>query len=322
MYGTQKGPESMDGAAEEGYALAIASGKGGVGKTTTAVNLGAAFVESGYTVAVVDFDLGMANLGAMVGLTQPNATIHDVLGGRAALDAALHEAGGLTIAPGSTVLDHFADAETDPIEGIVTELKQRFDLVILDAGAGLSHDIAITLQAADGVLLVTTAELPALTDASKTGELVDRLAVPVVGAVFTGTGEGSFDDVEGVATALGTTGAVTVSIPADQHVKESVRKGMPVVFDAESAPATVAYKRLAKTLKNDLGFDENAPDSEAGFEWVDPESGNTVSDDTQPGPVMEVPLETLIEEAGLNESPAAMGSGERMLNQVRSWFGG
>lgn len=321
MHRTEDHSDGMDGTDETGFALAIASGKGGVGKTTTAINLGAAFVESSFDVAVVDFDLGMANLGTMVGLRRPQATIHDVLGGRASLDAALHEAGGLTIAPGSTVLDHFADAETGAIEEVVEELKRRFDVVILDAGAGLSHDIAVTLQAADGVLLVTTAELPALTDAEKTGELVERLEVPIMGAVITGTGQGSFDDVEGIGTALGTTGAVTVSIPADHHVRESVRTGMPVVFDAESAPATVAYKRLAASLESALDLTPDTPAGDAEFEWVDPTSGEQLTEDASPGPVMEVPLETLIEEAGLHETPETMRTGDRLLKQVRSWFG-
>lgn len=321
MYRSAEDGDSMAGA-DAGVALAVASGKGGVGKTTTALNLGAALVESGYDAAIVDFDLGMANLGAMVGLRRPTATVHDVLAGRAELEAALHEAGGLTIVPGSTVLDHFADAETGSIERVVNTLKSRFDVVILDVGAGLNHDVATAIDAADGVLLVTTAELPALTDASKTGELVERLDVPVVGAVFTGTGGGPFDDVESVATALGTTGAVTVSVPADRHVRESVRKGMPVVFDAAASPAAVAYKRLASSLETALELDAGAKVEVDEFEWVDATSGRSVDEPEMPDPVMEVPLETLIEEAGLDQSGSAVRDGTRVLETVRSWFGG
>jgi septum site-determining protein MinD len=321
MYRTAERFDSMAGA-DAGVALAIASGKGGVGKTTTAVNLGAALVESGHDVVVVDVDLGMANLGAMVGLAQPEATIHDVLAGRAPLEDALHEGGGLTVLPGSTDLDHFTDADTRTLERVVNTLRSRYDVVLLDVGAGLNRDIAVAIQAADGVLLVTTAELPALTDASKTGELVERLDVPVVGAVFTGTGGGPFDDVESVATALGTTGKVTVSVPADQHVRECVRKGMPVVFEDEAAPAAVAYRRLASSLEADLQLDTSEGGGEsAEFEWVDPESGRSLEEPETPDPVMEVPLETLIEEAGLEANPSAVDDGVRVLEKVRSWFG-
>ncbi|MFW6458255.1 MAG: P-loop NTPase [Halodesulfurarchaeum sp.] len=277
-----------------GIALAIASGKGGVGKTTTALNLGATMVEDGLEVAVVDFDLGMANLGTMVGLRHPRATVHDVLAGKAPLEAALHEARGLTIVPGSTVLADYGDADPHRIEDIMGALRERFEVVLCDVGAGLNDDIVNTLEATDAVLLVTTAELHSLTDATKTGQLVARLDVPVVGAVFTGTGAGEFDDVEGLATALGARGSVTVSVPADRAVRRSVRKGMPVVFTAPSAPATVAYRRLAASLE--AVFDLRDETGAEEFEWVDPQTGMT---DSEPGPVMEVPLETLIEEAGL-----------------------
>ena len=301
---------NTDGPDETGLALAVASGKGGVGKTTTALNLGAALVESGHQVAVVDLDLGMANLGAMVGLRNPDATIHDVLAGRAPLSAAIHEAGGLAVAPGSTVLDDFSAAETAPIESVVDDLRARYDVVLLDVGAGLNHEVAVSLEAADGVLLVTTAELPSLTDATKTGELVERLDVPVEGAVITGTGEGEFDDVEEVATALGAAGSITVSVPADEQVSRSLRKGMPVVFEAPEAPAARAYRRLARSLESELSIG-----GAAAFEWVDPESG-TAQD---PGPVMEVPLETLIEEAGLSVEETERN---RVVDRVRSWLDG
>ena len=303
----------------DGVALGIASGKGGVGKTTTALNLGAALVESGYTVAIADLDLGMANLGAMVGLRQPKATIHDVLAGRAELEKALHEAGGLTILPGSTVLDDFSEANTGHIQSAIDRLRDRFDVVLLDVGAGLNHEVAVSLEAADGVLLVTSGELPALTDASKTGELVERLDVPVVGAVFAGTGSGEFDDIESIATALGTTGSITVGVPADKHVTKSVRKGMPVVFETPEAPASVAYKRLAASLESALEFRPDEPAAETDFEWIDPDTGADIDD--EPGPVMEVPLETLIEEAGLETDPSSTQTGKKVLDRVRTWLG-
>ncbi|MFB6122481.1 MAG: P-loop NTPase [Haloferacaceae archaeon] len=300
-----------------GVALAIASGKGGVGKTTTAVNLGAALVDAGLSVAIVDVDLGMANLGTMVGLTEPGATIHDVLSGRADLEAAYHEARGLTIVPGSTELDRFADADTAALESMVERMKRRFDVVVLDVGAGLSHDIAVSLGTADGVLLVTTAELSSLTDASKTGELVERLSVPVLGAVFTRTGDGAFDDVEGIATALGTTDAISVSVPYDTTVPESIRKGVPVVYYDADAPAARAYDRLADSLVDLLDLPVDDPDG--GFDWVDAESGKEVDDGTS-GPVIEIPLAELMAEAGLDESDAATRERVRLLDRVRSRF--
>lgn len=310
----------MDDDVSAGFALAIASGKGGVGKTTTTVNLGAGFAEAGLEVVIVDVDLGMANVGAFVGLTNPDATIHDVLSNEASLEDAAHEGGGLTVIPGATDLDSFAGLDVESLDDVVDELRREFDVVLLDAGAGLSHEVGVSLRTADGVVLVTTAELASLTDASKTGELVERLDVPVVGAIFTRTGDGPFDDVEGIATALGTTDAVTVSIPYDSAVPRSIRMGVPVVMDDPDAPAAAAYDRLARSLATLLDFDASFdPHDTDGFVWVDPESGGTGEMETADAdPIVDVPLSELIADAGLDESDTATKERVKLLDRVRS----
>jgi septum site-determining protein MinD len=310
----------MDDDDSDGFALAIASGKGGVGKTTTTVNLGAAFADAGLDVVIVDVDLGMANVGAFVGLTNPDATIHDVLSKEASLEEAAHEGGGLTVIPGATDLDSFAGLDVEALDDVVDQLRREFDVVLLDAGAGLSHEVGVSLRSADGCVLVTTAELASLTDASKTGELVERLEVPVVGAVFTRTGDGPFDDVEGIATALGTTDAVTESIPFDRAVPRSIRNGLPVVMDDPDAPASAAYDRLARSLATLLDFDASfAPRDADGFVWVDPESGTTTEmETTDQDPVVDVPLSELIADAGLDDSDTATRERVNLLDRVRS----
>lgn len=313
------------GESEGHRVFAVASGKGGVGKTTTVVNLGAALARVGFEVAIVDVDLGMANLGALVGLTDPPATIHDVLSGEATLDDASFTKDRLTVVPGSTDLDSFARANTETLAEIVGDLRETVDFVFLDVGAGLNHDIALSIGLSDAVLLVTTADVSSLTDASKTGQLVERLDRPVVGAVFTRTGEGSFDDVEGVATALGTTNAIAVSVPYDTLVPLSIRRGMPLVLLDPERPAARAYRRLGAKLVDTLGIDlpERSPDH--GFTWVDADTGEerTVPDDffEERETVREIPLEELIAEAGLEEEAETTERGVRLLDRVRSRFG-
>jgi len=208
---------------------------------------------------------------------------------------------------------------------VVNYLRARNDVVLLDAGAGLSYDIAMAMSVADGVLLVTTAELASLTDATKTGQLVTKLEKPVVGAVFTRTGDGGFDDVEGIAAALGTTEAVTASVPHDDAVKLAVRKSRPVVDIKPESPAARAYDRLAAKLADSVGM-EPTTTPDAGFEWVDPDTGETAEPAGQPeeaaeeGPVYEISLEELIEEAGLDESPDASERRVKLFDRVKSRF--
>lgn len=315
---------TMNEVGGDGYVFAVASGKGGVGKSTTTANLGVALADDGFDVALVDVDLGMANLAGLLGV-DPDVTLHDVLAGSASPADATYETSGLTLVPGSTSLEQFADADAKALHRVVTYLRQHNDVVLLDAGAGLSYDIAMAMRAADGVLLVTTAELASLTDATKTGELVGKLNKPVVGAVFTRTGDGGFDDVEGIAAALGTTDAVTVSVPHDDAVKLAVRKGRPVVELQPDSPAARAYVRLASKLADSVGMEPSGRDH-SGFEWVDPETGETesgddaVGEDVDDGPVYEIALEDLIEEAGLETSEDASKRRVKLFDRVKSRF--
>ncbi|MFB6112532.1 MAG: AAA family ATPase [Halodesulfurarchaeum sp.] len=304
--------------------LAVASGKGGVGKTTTVVNLGAALARVGLDVAIVDVDLGMANLGAFVNLTDPPATIHDVLSESVSLEAASFTKDHLTVVPGSTDLDSFASANTDALADVVDSLRTDHDLVFLDVGAGLNHDIALSISLSDAVILVTTADVSSLTDASKTGRLVERLDRPVIGAVFTRTGEGTFEDVEGIATAFGTTNAVTVSVPYDERVPLSIRRGMPIVLMDPERPASRAYRRFGAKLVDTIGVQvpSGTPDDE--FKWVDPETGREREPTDElfenREEVREIPLEDLIAEAGLTEGDEATKRGIRLLDRVRNRF--
>jgi len=322
----------MSEAGGEGYVFAVASGKGGVGKSTTTANLGVALADDGFDVAVVDVDLGMANLAGLLGVDE-DVTLHDVLSGGASPSEATYDAHGVTLVPGSTDLEQFAEADAKALHRVVTHLRADHDVVLLDAGAGLSYDIAMAMSVADGVLLVTTAELNSLTDATKTGKLVSKLEKPVVGAVFTRTGDGGFDDVEGIAAALGTTDAVTVSVPHDDAVKLAVRKSHPVVDLKPESPAARAYDRLAASLAESVGMEPPAPpadDGDAdGFEWVDPDTGEA-EENTEPageseepaedGPVYEISIEELMAEAGVDSDDEAAERRVKLFDRVKSKF--
>ena len=316
----------MSEAGGEGYVFAVASGKGGVGKSTTTANLGVALADDGFDVAIVDVDLGMANLAGLFGVDE-GVTLHDVLAGDAAPRDATYDAHGGTLVPGSTDLEQFAEADAKSLHRMVTHLRADHDVVLLDAGAGLSYDIAMAMSVADGVLLVTTAELNSLTDATKTGQLVSKLEKPVVGAVFTRTGDGGFDDVEGIAAALGTTDAVTVSVPHDDAVKLAVRKSHPVVDLKPESPAASAYDRLAASLADSVGL-EPPEDDEDAFEWVDPDTGESEAEvesadeaSAEPdGPVYEISIEELMAEAGVDSDEEAAERRVKLFDRAKSRF--
>lgn len=233
-----------------GYVCTVAGGKGGVGKTATTANLGAALQATGRDVVLVDADLGMANLAATLDL-EPDGTLHQVLARDAEVNEALTEAtGGLTVVPGDQRLEAYADTDPSELRRVVETLRNAYDVVLIDTGAGLSHEVAVPLGLADGVVLVTTADEVAIADTVKTAQLADRIDGRVVGAVLNRVSRDT--DVAAVAERLGH--ELLAIVPEDAPAA-----GQPLVVTAPEAPIAAAFRQLAANLDAHF-FDEAAVD--------------------------------------------------------------
>ena len=223
-----------------GYVCTVAGGKGGVGKTTTAVNIAAAMQEAGYDVVVVDADLGMANLGAMLEV-EPETSIHEVLAGGNAVSAALTDVqGGITIVPGEQSLEAFADADPAKLKSVVRTLRNAYDVVLVDTGAGLSHETTVPLGLADGIVLITTPDDVAVGDAVKTAELADRVGGEVLGTVLNRVTTDT--EVEDIADQFDE--PLLAVVPDDIGATETE----PLVLNAPDSPAAEAFRQLSELL--------------------------------------------------------------------------
>ena len=162
---------SSDKPAARALVLAITSGKGGVGKTFVAANLAAALARRGERVLVLDADLGLANLDVVLNLS-PKITMHDVFTGKHCLeDAIVPVAGGFSVLlAGSGMVEYsrLTPEVRDRLLETIEAVRPRFDRVLLDTGAGISDVVLFTISLADDVLVVTTQEPTALTDAYAT----------------------------------------------------------------------------------------------------------------------------------------------------------
>lgn len=259
-----------------GYVLTVAGGKGGVGKTTTAINIGAALEDRGYDAVVVDADLGMANLGEMLG-SGSEETIHDVLAGTASVSEALADApGGLTIVPGEQSLEAFAEADPAKLRMAIRTLKSSFDVVLVDTGAGLSHETTVPLGLADGVLLVTTPDDVAVNDTVKTADLARRVEGPVLGALVTRVTRDT--DVPAIDEEFDY--PILGVVPVD---REATREE-PHVRNAPDSDAADAYRKLTTQLERVFFEGASGDDLEHVFEeeWFVEETEEDDDEEDEP----------------------------------------
>jgi len=177
-----------------GTVYAVASGKGGSGKTTTAINLASVFSATGRDVALVDADLAMSDMADVLNLG-PEHTIHDVLNGEAELSEAFEgypvEFGdvetSLDVLAGSDDLLAFADADPKRVADVLKTVSAAYDIIVVDTATGLTEEVQVPLENADEVVVVSSPERAAVSDTRKTVEFAEKLGTDVSGVVVTDT---------------------------------------------------------------------------------------------------------------------------------------
>ena len=166
---------------------AIASGKGGVGKTTFAVNMGSALSELGMRTLVIDCDVGMANLGLMINIESKKiVSLHEILAGKVedVSEAINQTAYGMDMLLSGISIRGFKQADPEKLRETIGKLVDEYEVILLDSPAGISKESVIPLAISDEVILITNPELPSITDALKTKLMAEIVGRTVKGVVI------------------------------------------------------------------------------------------------------------------------------------------
>ena len=228
--------------------ITVTSGKGGVGKTTTAINLGAALNSFGKEVIIVDANLTTPNVGLHLGAPIVPVNLNHVMQGKAKVTDAIYEhESGTKIIPSSLSIKELRKVNHEKLKDVAKKLRGMADFVILDSAAGLGLEASSSIEAADELIVVTNPEITAVTDALKTAKLAQELGKHVKGVIITRVSNDKNQmSVGNVKEMLDL--PILGIVPEDRNILASLRHKDAVVHIFPYSKSALAYKRIAAKM--------------------------------------------------------------------------
>jgi septum site-determining protein MinD len=225
--------------------IVINSGKGGVGKTTTAINLGTSLNKLGKEVIIVDGNLNTPNIGLQLGAPIVPVTLNHVLKGKAEVEDAVYEhSSGTKIVPSSLSVKELTNFNTKKVPEIVEKLRDLCDYVIIDSAAGFGGEVISMLEAADEILIVTNPEMPAVTDALKAVKVARKMGKEINGVVVTRHSNANYEmPLSSIKSMLET--QIIGVVPEDKAVKEALNLRDAVVHTHPRSKVSKKYYEIA-----------------------------------------------------------------------------
>jgi septum site-determining protein MinD len=229
--------------------IAIASAKGGVGRTIAAINLGTALANFGKDVVVLDANISKPNVSMHLGTPKLEHTLHDVLKGRTHItNAAYMHHSGLRIIPGSISLQGFKEiGEVSDFKSVLLDLVGTTDIVLIDTSGGLGEEAISMISAADELIAITNPDVPSVTDTLKTIKAAEDAGVKVLGVIVNRHSGSEYDmEIKNVEAVLEKN--ILGIVPEDPSVPKSVAARQPLVYLYPDSPASLGFKRIAANL--------------------------------------------------------------------------
>ena len=237
--------------------IAVASGKGGVGKTWFSITLAHALTKMGKRVLLFDGDLGLANVDVQLGL-MPKRDLNDVIRGRLGLDRVVqeYEDGGFDIVAGRSgqaSLSALPSQRLGLLRDQLLDLSSEYDVVITDLGAGVDRTVRMLSATATSTLLITTDEPTSLTDAyafiklGNAAGMSKNISIVVNMASSVAEGQKTYKTLlKACENFLRLSPTMAGLIRVDSKVKETIRSQTPILIRSPNADAAEDVEKIAR----------------------------------------------------------------------------
>lgn len=240
--------------------IAVASGKGGVGKTNVTVNLGVALASQGQQVLLMDADLGLANIDVMLGLHPQYNLLHVLDGSKTLAEIIVEGPAGLKIIPAASGIQKMAELSPAEHAGMIqafSEMEQHIDILLIDSAAGIADSVISFTRAAQEVIIVVCDEPASITDAYALIKLLSReYGVDHIHIITNMTrniqeGRELFNKVLMVCERFLDVNLDFMGIvPFDEDLRRAVKKQRAVVEYLPRSKSATAFTHLSKKINH------------------------------------------------------------------------
>jgi septum site-determining protein MinD len=231
--------------------IAVASGKGGVGKTTLVSNLSSALAGFNKSVIAVDGNTTTSNLGLYLGMPLYPRSLQDVMNGKSSVrDVMYRHSDGFVVIPADMSVEKIMTPKAHIMVDAIYRLLGESEFVLIDTAAGLGREATSAIKAADELLVVVNPDMASLTDALKLVKVAEKSETVPIGVVINRVRNEPVELTrEEIEAFLGL--PVIGQVNEDYSVRRAVAERSPVVSHSPKSLASQQFKSIAASLSGE-----------------------------------------------------------------------